>query len=174
MELREAIETRRSIRKYTEQEVDIDLVKEIIKEGTHSPSGHNRQPWMFKILTKQEKDEIADTMYEKYKDVVGHTAPHTASVIKEIPLLVCVYLNNGDSNERDIDILSIGAIIDEIILLATEKGLGTLWIANTNLIKEEIRKITNVELETISCIGFGYKDQDPHKRPRKDINEVLL
>lgn len=61
-----------------------------------------------------------------------------------------------------------------MILLAEEKGLGTLWIANTNLIKEEIKEITSVNLETISCIGFGLKDQFPNKRPRKDFSEVII
>lgn len=174
MELREVIEKRRSIRKYESDKIDKEVILEILKEATHAPSGHNRQPWKLKLVSDEEKNKIAETLYEKYKDVKGHTAPHTASIIKEVPNLVVVYLEENNELFREIDILSIGGYIDEVILLAEEKDIGTLWIANTNYIKEEIKEITNVNLETISCIGFGKKGQFPSKRPRKDFNEVII
>jgi len=174
MELREVIEKRRSIRKYEDEKIDEEVILEILKEAMHAPSGHNRQPWKLKLVSDEEKNKIADVLYEKYKDVEGHTASHTAGIIREAPNLVVVYLANNDDYFREIDILSIGGYIDEVLLLAEEKDLGTLWIANTNLIKEEIKEITNVNLETISCIVFGKKAQFPNKRPRKDFSEIFI
>lgn len=174
MELVEAIEMRRSIRKYKEDKIDENIILEILKEATHAASGHNRQPWKFKIVSKEEKNEIANALIEKFKDVDGHTALHTADVIREVPSLVVVYLDNNDELFREVDLLSIGGMIDEVLLLSLEKELGTLWIANTNFIKEEIKKITNVNLETVSCIGFGIRNQFPNKRPRKDFSEVII
>lgn len=174
MELRSAIENRRSIRKFENEKISEEVILDILKVATHAASGHNRQPWKFKLVSDLEKDKIADVLYEKFKDVKGHTAMHTASVIKEVPNLVVVYLDNQDKLFREIDILSIGGYIDEVLLLSEEKGLGSLWIANTNLIKEEIKEITGVDLETISCIGFGKKGQFPNKRPRKDFSEVII
>lgn len=174
MELRSAIESRRSIRKFESEKIDNNIILEILKEATHAASGHNRQPWKFKLVSDEEKNKISSTLYEKYKDVKGHTASHTAGVINEIPNLVVVYLDSDDELFREIDILSIGGYIDEVLLLAEEKEIGTLWIANTNLIKDEIKEITGVNLETISCIGFGKKAQFPNKRPRKDFSEVII
>lgn len=175
MELRSVIEKRRSIRKYESDKVDEKIILEILEEATHAPSGHNRQPWKIKVVSEDEKNAIADVLYEKYKDVKGHTAIHTAGVIREVPHLVVVYLDSfGEEDFREIDLLSIGGYIDEVLLLAEEQDLGTLWIANTNLIKEEIKEITGVNLETISCIGFGKKAQFPNKRPRKEFADVLI
>ena len=147
---------------------------ELLKEATHAPSGHNRQPWKLKLVSEKEKEEIADVLYNKFKDVPGHSAPHTSNIIREIPNLVVVYLEENNELFREIDILSIGGYIDEVLLLAEEKGIGTLWIANTNFIKDEIKEITGVNLETISCIGFGKKGQFPNKRPRKDFIDVII
>lgn len=174
MELRNAIENRRSIRKFEQEKIDENIILEILKEATHAASGHNRQPWKFKLVSDEEKSKIANTLYENFKDVKGHTAAHTAGVINEIPNLVVVYLDSDDELFREIDILSIGGYIDEVLLLAEEKDLGTLWIANTNFIKEEIKEITGVNLETVSCIGFGKKAQFPSKRPRKNFSEVII
>ena len=60
------------------------------------------------------------------------------------------------------------------VLYLTDIGLGTLWIANTDNIKEEIKKVLNTDLECVSCIGVGEKDQNPHMRPRKEIDDILI
>lgn len=176
MELKEAIYNRRSIRKYKEEKVPKETILEIIKDATCAPSGHNLQPWKFKIIDDETKNKVANTLYEKYKDKKGYTAPFTAEVIKSLSTLVVVYLDSEEKEEfsRTINLLSIGGMIDEILLLAEERGLGTLWIADTNNIMEEMKEITGVNLESVSCIGFGYKDQAPNKRPRKSLEEIII
>ena len=46
--------------------------------------------------------------------------------------------------------------------------------ANTNIVKDEVSEITGVDLETISTIGIGVKNQEPNMRPRKDISEIII
>ena len=176
MELREAIYNRRSIRKYKPDKIDENIILEIIKDAMNAPSGHNGQPWKFKLLDDDTKNKLADVLYEKYKDKKGYTASFTADIIKSVPHLVVVYLDSEDNSNmgRSVNLLSIGSIIDEILLLAEERNIGTLWIADTNLIMEDIKEITGVNLESISCIGFGYKDQFPHKRPRKNFEDIII
>lgn len=174
MELSKAISDRRSIRKYLDDEVSEEILIDAIKMGIKAPSAHNRQPWKFKVLSKNEKNMIADALYNKTKDIVGHTGPHTSNIIREVPNMIMIFIDNQNIENRDMDIISIGACIENIILYLTDKGFGTLWIANTNLISEEIKEIVNTSYETVSCIGVGYKNQDPHERPRKNISEVLL
>lgn len=174
MELCNVIESRRSIRKYKDELIDESVIMESIKYGIMAPSAHNRQPWRVKLVKNEEKDKIADALIDKTKDIEGHTGVHTANVIKEVPYLLVIYYDVSNEGNRDHDILSLGAFIEHIILYLTDKGLGTLWIANTNIIKEEVKDITGVNLETISSIGIGVKDQEPKMRPRKGIEEIIL
>lgn len=174
MELKEVISARRSIRKYKDELIDENIIWDAVKYGIMAPSAHNRQPWKVKLVKNEEKDKIADVLNDKTKDIVGHTGPHTAGVIKNVPYLLMIYIDNDIIENRDMDVISIGAFIEHIILYLTEIGLGTLWIANTNLVSDEIKIITGVNLETISCIGIGVKDQDPNMRPRKEFNEIVL
>ncbi len=157
-----------------DNDVDDNILLDAIKMGTKAPSAHNRQPWKFKILSCEEKNQIASILYEKTKDIVGHTGPHTAGIIKDVPKIIVVFIDNQNKDDRDMDIISIGACIENIILYLTDIGLGTLWIANTNIIRDDIKRILNVSYETVSCIGVGYKNQEPHERPRKDFSEVLI
>ena len=174
MELQDVITSRRSIRKFDDRLVSEEIIMEGINHGIKAPSAHNRQPWKFKVLSLEEKNKVADMLYEKTKDLVGHTGPHTANIIREVPHLIMIFIDNSIAENRDMDMLSIGACIENMILSYTDNGLGTIWIGNTNIVSDEISKEFNVPYETISCLGVGYKNQDPHARPRKDIEEVII
>ena len=107
------------------------------------------------------------------KTEIDGSVNNTALVIEEVPVLLVVFYD-GDNVKRDHDILSIGAFMENMHLKATEMGLGSLWIANTDYIKEEISMVTGCNLECVSCLAIGYKDQDPKMRPRKDFEEIIV
>ena len=174
MELKDVVKSRRSIRMFKNKEIHDKVLRDAINYGAMAPSAHNRQPWKVKIVSFEEKNAISDALYNKTKDIPDHTGPHTADIIKNVPSLIVVFIDNQQEENRDNDILSIGAFIENIILYLTDLGLGTLWIANTNHIKDEIKNILNTDLECVSCIGVGEKDQNPHARPRKDLEEIIL
>ena len=174
MELKDAILDRRSIRKYKSDIVREDILLEGIKMGVKAPSAHNRQPWKFKLLSKEEKDKVASLLEDKTKDIPLHSGPHTASVIREVPHLIMIFLDSSESDDREMDILSVGACIENMILYYTSMGLGTIWIGNTNIINEEIKDLLGINYDTISSLGIGFKNQEPHSRPRKEFEDVIL
>ena len=174
MLLSDCIESRRSIRIFKDQPVDERFLIDGILAGIKAPSAHNRQPWKFKILSASDKNAVADILEDKTRDIPGHTGPHTAGIIRNVPHLIMVFIDNEVSVNRDMDVISIGACIENMILAYTDMGLGTIWIGNTNLVSNEIKEILNVPYETVSCVGVGYQDQFPKARPRKGISDVLL
>ena len=171
MNFDDVVLSRRSIRKYLDKDVSFSDIEKIIQFGILSPSAHNRQPWKVKVVSNNEKIEIVNALLKK-SDLDSSIA-NTANVIKELPVFIVVYYD-GDNSNRDHDILSIGAFVQNMHLKATEMGLGSLWIANTDYIKKEISDITNCNLECVSCLGVGYKAQEPKMRPRKLIDDILI
>ena len=174
MDVLDAMKNRRSIRIFKSDIVSDEILIEGIKYGMFAPSAHNRQPWKFKILSTLEKNHIADLLIQKTGSIEGHTGTHTANVIKNVPHLIVIYIDNDIKENRDMDIISIGACIQNMILYYESVGLGTLWIGNTNYINEEISDYLGINFETVSCLAIGYKDQDPHMRHRKVIEEVIV
>ena len=56
----ENILTRRSVRSYTDQDVEPEKLEAILEAGMAAPSGKNGQPWDFIVLTRREiLDEMA-------------------------------------------------------------------------------------------------------------------
>lgn len=174
MDVVDVIKNRRSIRIFKKDVISEDILIEGIKYGIMAPSAHNRQPWKFKIVSTYEKDYIADLLINKFKNDPTSSALHTASVIKNAPHMILIYIDNNIDDNRNMDIISIGACIQNMILYYESIGLGTLWVGNTNYISDDIAKYLGIDYETVSCLLVGYKDQDPHMRPRKDIEEVIV
>ena len=50
----EAIYARRSIREFTQQDVALSDLHEIVRAGIWAPSGLNNQPWRFVLVTDEE------------------------------------------------------------------------------------------------------------------------
>ena len=62
MKAYEVINTRRSIRKYSKQEVTIDQIKEILAFAMQAPSARNQQPWHFLVVeAKEQLDQLAQS-----------------------------------------------------------------------------------------------------------------
>ena len=79
------IYTRRSIRKFKEQDVPKDLVDEIVKAGTYAPSGKNLQTYRFYVM--QNADSI-----KSLQDVVAKGMENPAYTLygaKTIVLVAC-------------------------------------------------------------------------------------
>jgi nitroreductase len=165
---------RKSVREFADKQVDSAFVEVILRSAMSAPSARNRQPWKFKIVTDDEKNRIAAALMDKTKEIEGHTGVHTAGVINDASKLVVVFIDNQISENREMDILSIGAAIENMLLSLTDMGIGSVWIGNTNIVNKEIRNILNIEYETVSSIAIGVPDQSPKPRPRKDIKDVVL
>lgn len=189
------IVSRRSIRQYVSKEVEDDIVKEMIEAAVLSPSAKNRQPWKFIVFRGNAKDELVQVMRKGVEDEkISHRlmpkwakaipdAENTVRIMEEAPVLIVVLNTNGktpftaiDNEDRIVEIcdsLSIGAAIENMILTASEHGLGTLWIANTCFAYDELTRFLDTDDQLIGVVAVGYPDEYPSKRPRKDIDNVL-
>ena len=188
-------EKRRSIRKYTDTPVSKDQIEQIVKAATLAPSAKNRQPWKYLVYTKEAKRQLLDVMEAGLmKEQQDHAllpksafglpdAFHTLQIMREAPVVIIVMNTNGgspyeavDADQRLAEIcdsLSIGAAIENMILKATELGLGTLWIANTCFAYDVMVAFIQSPGQLIGAVTLGYAAEDPLPRPRKAMNEVL-
>ena len=158
------INNRRSIRSYKDENIDKKEIIDILNAGIKAPSAKNNQPWRFVIANDETKNKISNKMFELY-------GPNkTAEVIKTVPYLILIY--NKDSEY--FNHLSIGACIENMILEAESKGLGTLWIGYIKKIEDYVKELVNVDYELVSAIAIGIKNENPIERPRLNLEEVLI
>ena len=99
----------------------------------------------------------------------------TANVIKEAKELILVLYKDNNSLEYEMDLLSIGAAIENMCLEAESLSLSTLWIGDINPTNDEICNELDIkDCRIISAVAIGYKNQEPKPRPRKSMDEILI
>ncbi len=183
VELQNAIDERRSIRRFKNKDVENHLIESLIDCARKAPSAKNRQPWKFLIVKGKIKDEIANIMINQVNESkidlekklynANNSVTATANTIKEAPVLILVF-RPKEENWLVTDLLSLGASIEHICLKAVDLGLGSLWIRDIIYTKDLIEKLVGQQqMELNSAIAIGYQDEYPKPRPRKELEEVL-
>lgn len=173
----EEILNRRSIRKFTKEELTKEQITMILESARPAPSAHNRQPWSFLVLTEKQKNKIATMMIDKVLNSPTEDASikHTAEVIMEANQFILILYNGVNKDyERDMDMQSIGAAIENMCLQATKMNIGSLWIGNTNIVKEEITSMLELTGKLVASFALGYPNQSPKQRPRKELEDIVI
>ena len=162
MEKNEFIEfllTRRSIRKFTDEDVPLDLVKRIVDTARFAPSAKNRQPWEFIVVKDRSRLEELSKAYP------------WAGPLKAAKAAVAVVV---DPKTSPVTHLIDGANATMYLLFAAHAlGLGGVWI--NAIASEEMKKILNVPDDKVllSVVALGWPAEKPEPRPRKNLEEVL-
>jgi nitroreductase len=71
MDVKTAIRTRRSVRKYKSTPVPKELVLELLEAANLAPSATNRQPWEFVVVHRSYLDRLEQTLREAFRERVA-------------------------------------------------------------------------------------------------------
>lgn len=168
----DAIKSRRACRSFSNREVEDNKIKEIVEAGLLAPSGMNRQtPIIIVIKDKKTRDQLMKLNAQ----IMGRDLDpfYGAPVI----LLVAAHKDGLSVHDG-------AACIENMLLEATNQGLGSCWIhrAKEELELEESHKllssITKFPLDDYIGIGhviIGYPTSDYKPAPKviKD-NRVFI
>ena len=119
METFEALMTRRSIRSFTDREISHDVIEKLLRAGAQAPSGGNRQPWRFIMVT--------DSAKIKQFDPDGKWQ----SFVSSAPAVLVACANPHDTWERYDEndqcwVLDTSAAIENILIAMHALGLGAV------------------------------------------------
>src|SRR4030042_2099866 len=172
MELHEAIEKRRTIRRF-KRKASEEQIKKIILAGTQAPSAGNSQPWEFIIIDDQKMiDQIAEQKYQLSLTMPPRTGEGPDKVHEralgqkksfENASIVAVCHQEGAA-------ASAWLCIENMSLVAVADGLGSGIVVFWGEQEEEVKKILGIpedyELAAVLKIGEpGEIPSPPPKRP---------
>jgi F420 biosynthesis protein FbiB-like protein len=185
MDTLEAIAARRSIRQFKDTPVPEDLLRTILKAATLAPSGKNRQPWRFIIVTGDKRAEMVRVMRDGMAKAQARgeglgSAESSARIMERAPVTVFVFNPHGNHPylahsigemfDDLVNIQSIGAAIQNMLLAAQAQGLGSLWIGDVFYAYDELCAWLGEQCEMIAAVSLGYADEQPAARPRRPVS----
>lgn len=188
METTAAIAGRRSIRRFKEQDVPAEVLAEVLDAATQAPSAMNRQNWRFVVLSGRRKDTLVDAMRAQAPLAarLGMRAEGFATSVRSMesaPVVVLVF-NSGaqpeagnrsfvDERIRAFDLFSIGAATENLLLRATDLGLGSVCIGWVAVAAEQIARMLGRSEELVVAVALGYPAESPAPRSRRGFEEVI-
>jgi F420 biosynthesis protein FbiB-like protein len=183
----DAIAARRSIRKFTDAPISADDLQAILTAAIQAPSGKNRQPWRFVVIEGEARAEMVRLMRQGIARMQGQgentgSAEWSANIMETAPVTVFVLNPHGlhpwlahsiDQNCQNlVDVQSVGAAIQNMLLAAHDLGLGSLWICDVFFAYDELIKWLGEDCQMVAAVSFGYPAESPAARPRKTVDEV--
>jgi nitroreductase len=165
MNFYELINTRYSVRKYTDQPVPDAAIMRILEAGRLAPSAANYQPWHFFVV---RDPAVRKALFPNERQAWVTEAP--------VILIACsspgkAWVRAYDQkNHADVD---LAITMDHMILAATEEGLGTCWIcAFDPAVFRSVLKLP-AEMQPVAATPLGVAADTPRPRNRKPLDELV-
>ncbi len=203
MDLKTAIEGRRSIREFLNEAVPEKDIREIVQLGTMAPNAANMQDWRFIAVTNQEKKaQMKKMLQEKLVHLARETGKEDPErfgqtrnfvLYGDAPLALAVLtkpfrskldnmlLETGfpeeelDKLRMRPDIQTVSAAIQNILLASYELGYGSCWMVAPTLVRREIESYLGVEppWALAAIIAIGKPAKQPPPKKLKPLDEIL-
>lgn len=156
MDLLDILKKRKSIRKYTDENISDDVLNQIIEAGKLAPSGRNKKP--VKLIPIRNKETL---------EYLSNTRSHGSQILAGANAAIVVI---GDSELSDtwIEDCSIAMMIMQ--LRATELGVGNCWVQvrgryldetgelTADLIKSKLNIEEKYSVECMLSLGMPAED----------------
>lgn len=164
LDLEEIIYKRRTIRRFKQDPIPLELLKKLIDYARIAPVARNIQALEFIIVHKADKREKLFPLVKWAASLPEEQ--RTPEKGREPTAYIIVLLNTKIKNAYvDYD---VGAAVENILLGAVNFGIGCCWMGNINV--KGIRKLLEIpEYYTIKhVISLGYPDEESIIEPYKD------
>ncbi|TFG03595.1 MAG: hypothetical protein EU539_12090 [Promethearchaeota archaeon] len=166
--LLEIIKSRRSYRNFTYKKLSQQVIKEILECGRFAPSKDNSQPWRINIVT-----------HPTVRLMLAELSSENTDLFESAACCFVVFLDLSRSTDRLQDILSIGALIENIILaIHAIPHVGAVWVGDLIAHKDELIKIFKLsaaKYEPMGVVVAGGIDEDIEEyKKRKPIERREL
>jgi nitroreductase len=163
MSLYDLILSRRSIRQFRPEPIPQKVLLDIVNAGRLAPSAANRQPLEFIVVDKEgKKKEIFPCL--KW---AGYIAPEGNPKPGQEPQAYVVVLVNTEIRDKGFEWDS-GAAIENMILAAWEKEIGSCWIISMD--KQRVKESLGVPDSHMvdSILALGYPAETPVMEDMED------
>jgi len=167
MDCIEAINRRRSIRKFKNIDIGKENLDILLNAAQAAPSAGNMQGRDFIIVTDRTiKRELV-------------IAAHNQHFIASAPIIIVAVANIRRSSTRYGQRGELYAVQDatasvmNIMLAATDIGLGTCWIGAFD--EEMVKDILNIPINErpVAMVPIGYPDENPIMPQRMSLDQIV-
>ena len=193
----ELIQTRRAIRRFTEEPVKPEILERLLESAMWAPSAHNRQPWRFAVITdQQQKALLANAMGNRLREDRMKDGDAAAEIERDVarslarmtgaPVLIVVFLSMTDMDvypdrrrkeaEHTMAIQSVAMAAQNLWLAAHSQGLAMCWLCAPLFAPELVSKTLDLpsDWEPVGLMTLGYPAEEKVKKRKRGSKTPIL
>ena len=191
MELHEAMYSLRAMRRLKTDPVPEELIWKVLDAAIRAPSGGNRQPWNFIVVTDAEKKrKIGEWYLDGWQKMYGvaqgameaegdqarvlRSADHLANHLAEAPVFIIPTVRASGVAAVSGMGSSIFPAVQNLMLAARAEGLGTTLTTLHKVHEAEVKELLGVPegVETMCLIPMGWPKGKFGQGPRLPVEKV--
>jgi nitroreductase len=192
MEFYDVANTQRAMRRLKTDPVPDELIWKILDTAIKAPSGGNRQPWNFLVITDGDKKrkigewylDAWNKMYGPAKDAMlanpdmartFRSADHLANHLADVPVLIIATIKKDMPNVSSTLGASIYPAVQNLMLAARAEGLGTTLTTLHKLHEAEVKQLLGIpeDTETMALIPIGWPKGKFGAASRMPIEKIV-
>ena len=168
--LRELLESRRSVRTYSDREVPEDVLRQVLEAGTLAPSSKNIRPVRFVVVRDKE---VLRRLARAKKVGAGHLRGAACAI-------VCI----ADTTKADAWVEDCSIAMGYMMLAAQDLGLGSCWVQirlrsslTGRSAEENVRQLLGIPegyaVEAILALGYPDRELPGHTADELDDGTLV-
>jgi nitroreductase len=135
MKLLNIIKSRRSIMpsQYNNLSIDDEHIKLILEAANWAPTHKKTEPWRFRVLKEQTKNDLGDFLAIKYKETTQFFSEFKHKKMMEkvkkssVIILICMQRDPLESIPEWEEIAAVSMSVQNMWLMASELNIGSYW-----------------------------------------------
>jgi len=180
MDTYEAITTRRSVRKTTDQAPDRKAIERLLEAAVAAPNHHLTEPWRVVVLTGDARKEFGEA-WAAGDAREGRDPDGARAKALRAPVIITVIEKPKSHLPKVVEIEehhAVGAAMQNILLAAHEAGLGAMLRTGPAARLDEVRHYFGLQPDELVAgfiyVGYPAPDDDgkrPRRRPAAELTE---
>jgi len=189
MDFSDVVVKRRSVRKFRDDSVPVEVIARVLEAGRWAPSAGNSQPWRFIVVKNVDvKGRIAEVCTRFSRGAWAGFSPERArylaerggtwdkTYMKRVPVLIAMCCEVPEGLREELALASVWMAVENMLSAATNEGLGscvytTYDSEEENALKGILRVPEQYRLATI--IQLGYASNEQSSPSRKRLEEIV-
>ena len=191
-ELADALSRRRSVRAFSSEPIPLEVVREAIRAAAQSPSGANKQPWTFVLITDERvKRQIREAAEAEERAFYQERAPQrwledlrpfdtdaNKPHLTEAPALIAIFSQSqgGDGSRHYYVKESVGLATGVLIAALHLSGLATLTHTPSPMgfLSEVLERPAHERAFLLLPVGYPAEGCQVPDIKRKPLSDVLI
>ncbi|MDF2663965.1 MAG: nitroreductase [Paenibacillus sp.] len=178
--IEKTIRERRTVNQFSGEPVSTDLIMELLDAAVWAPFHSRREPWRFLLFVGDGRKRFSDAVLSTYTDEKREQYGEKVAEVycTGVPVhLVVLIEEEPRPKEWEEAFSAASALIQNLQLLAWERGIGVVWKTNDYNWSPLFRDAVGVKpgQKVVGTLHMGYFDKTKARRPkpRTPVSELL-